>query len=66
MAELKTQAEEFQRLYANGTQLSPEKQKELNQVLFKVERTLINEKGCQEGPGTSTRCMRRDFIQVMV
>ena len=45
MTELKTQSEEFQKLYASGTQLSPEKQKELNQVLFKVERTLINEKG---------------------
>jgi len=45
MAELKTQAEEFQKSYANGTQLSPEKQKELNKVLFTVERTLINEKG---------------------
>jgi N-acetylated-alpha-linked acidic dipeptidase len=45
MAQLKTQAEEFQKLYANGTQLSPEKQKELNKVLFQVERALINEKG---------------------
>jgi len=45
MTELKTQSEEFQKLYATGTQLSPEKQKELNQVLFKVERSLINEKG---------------------
>ena len=45
MAELKTQSEEFQKLYATGTQLSAEKQKELNQILFKVERTLINEKG---------------------
>ena len=45
MAELKTQAEEFQKVYATGTQLSPEKQKELNQVLFQVERSLINEKG---------------------
>lgn len=45
MAELKINAEEFQKLYANGMQLSPEKRKELNQVLFKVERALINEKG---------------------
>ena len=45
MEELKTQAEEFQKSYANGTQLSPEKQKELNKVLFTVERTLINKKG---------------------
>jgi N-acetylated-alpha-linked acidic dipeptidase len=45
MAELKTNAEEFQKLYANGTQLSPEKQKDLNKILFQVERALINEKG---------------------
>ena len=45
MSELKTQAEEFQKLYTNGTQLSPEKRKELNTVLFQVERALINEKG---------------------
>jgi len=45
MSELKTQAEEFQKSYANGTQLSAEKQKELNKVLFQVERALINEKG---------------------
>jgi N-acetylated-alpha-linked acidic dipeptidase len=45
MAELKTNAEEFQKLYANGTQLSAAKQKELNAILFKVERSLINEKG---------------------
>ena len=45
MAQLKTQAEEFQKLYANGTQLSPEKQKVLNKLLFQVERALINEKG---------------------
>ncbi|HEU4861000.1 MAG TPA: transferrin receptor-like dimerization domain-containing protein [Chitinophagaceae bacterium] len=45
MAELKTNAEEFQKLYANGTQLSAAKQKELNQILFQVERALINDKG---------------------
>jgi N-acetylated-alpha-linked acidic dipeptidase len=45
MAELKTSAEEFQKVYANGTQLSPEKQKQLNEILFKVERALINDKG---------------------
>ena len=45
MVELKTNAEEFQKLYASGTQLSAEKQKALNQVLFQVERSLINEKG---------------------
>lgn len=45
MVQLKNSAEEFQKLYGNGTQLSLEKQKELNQVLFMVERSLINEKG---------------------
>jgi N-acetylated-alpha-linked acidic dipeptidase len=45
MVQLKNSAEEFQELYGNGTQLSPEKQKELNEILFKVERSLINEKG---------------------
>ena len=45
MAELKTTAEEFQKLYANGTQLSSGKKKELNEILFQVERALINEKG---------------------
>lgn len=45
MVQLKNSAEEFQELYGNGTRLSPEKQKELNEILFKVERSLINEKG---------------------
>ncbi|TAL44876.1 MAG: folate hydrolase, partial [Chitinophagaceae bacterium] len=45
MVELKNSAEEFQKLYGNSTKLSVEKQKELNEILFKVERSLINEKG---------------------
>jgi N-acetylated-alpha-linked acidic dipeptidase len=45
MAALKTTAEEFQKLYANGTQLSTEKRKELNEILFKAERALMNDKG---------------------
>jgi N-acetylated-alpha-linked acidic dipeptidase len=45
MADLKTSSEEFQKIYANGTQLSSEKRKELNTILFKVERALINDKG---------------------
>ena len=45
MADLKTKAEEFQKLYSGSTQLSLDKQKELNEILFKVERALINEKG---------------------
>jgi N-acetylated-alpha-linked acidic dipeptidase len=45
MVQLKTSAEEFQKLYGSGTQLPSDKQKELNAILFKVERSLINEKG---------------------
>ncbi|HEX7847874.1 MAG TPA: transferrin receptor-like dimerization domain-containing protein [Chitinophagaceae bacterium] len=45
MMQLKNSTEELQKLYGSGTQLSAEKQKELNAILFKVERSLINEKG---------------------
>ena len=45
MAQLKTSAEDFQKLYGSGMQLSPDKQKELNEILFKVERSLLNDKG---------------------
>ena len=45
MAELKANADEFKILYGISSNLPIEKQKELNEVLFKVERTLINEKG---------------------
>jgi N-acetylated-alpha-linked acidic dipeptidase len=45
MADLKTKADEFQKLYSGSTQLPLDKQKELNEILFKVERALINEKG---------------------
>jgi len=45
MMQLKNSSEEFQKLYGSGTQLPAEKQKELNAILFKVERSLINEKG---------------------
>ncbi len=45
MMQLKTSTEEFQKLYGSSTQLSADKQKELNEILFKVERSLINEKG---------------------
>src|SRR5678810_537481 len=41
MADLKTKADEFQKLYSNSTQLPLDKQKELNEILFKVERALI-------------------------
>ena len=42
---LKINAEEFQKQYSNGTQLPMEKRKELNEILFRVERSLIAEKG---------------------
>ncbi|MFZ1262215.1 MAG: transferrin receptor-like dimerization domain-containing protein [Chitinophagaceae bacterium] len=45
MMQLKVQTEEFQKLYGTGTQLPADKQKELNEILYKVERSLINEKG---------------------
>ena len=45
MAQLKNSTEEFQKSYGNGTQLPADKQKELNEILFKIERSLINEKG---------------------
>ena len=45
MTQLKNQAEEFQKQYGTATQLPPDKEKELNEILFKIERALINEKG---------------------
>jgi N-acetylated-alpha-linked acidic dipeptidase len=45
LVQLKTNAEEFQRLYGNGTQLSPDKLNALNTILYKAERSLIQEKG---------------------
>ena len=45
MALLKNRAEELQKQYGNATQLPADKQKELNEILFKIERSLINDKG---------------------
>jgi N-acetylated-alpha-linked acidic dipeptidase len=45
MVQLKNSAEEFQKQFGNGTALSAEKQKELNEILYKAERSLVNEKG---------------------
>jgi len=45
MVQLKNSSEEFLKQYGTSTQLPVDKQKELNEVLFKVERSLINEKG---------------------
>jgi N-acetylated-alpha-linked acidic dipeptidase len=45
MVQLKNNAEEFQKQSGNGTSLSADKQKELNEILYKAERSLITEKG---------------------
>ncbi len=45
MIDLKTSTEEFQKMYKDAAQLTPEKQNALNEILFKVERSLINEAG---------------------
>lgn len=45
MMALKKNAEEFQALYQNTTLLSVDKQRQLNTILFKIERSLINENG---------------------
>jgi len=45
MVQLKNNAEELQKQFASATQLPLAKQKELNEILFKIERSLINEKG---------------------
>jgi len=50
MVQMKSSSEELQKQYASAIQLPTEKQKELNEILFKVERSLINEKGL---PGRS-------------
>jgi N-acetylated-alpha-linked acidic dipeptidase len=50
MAQLKNTTEEFQKQYSNAIQLPVEKQNELNEVLFKVERSLINENGLPKRP----------------
>ena len=50
LADLKTKAEEFQKLYANATSLPADKQAQLNEVLYKMERSLISEKGLPRRP----------------
>jgi N-acetylated-alpha-linked acidic dipeptidase len=45
MMQLKNRSEELQKQYGNATQLPADKQKELNEILFKIERSLINENG---------------------
>ncbi len=45
LADLKSSSENFQLLYAKALQLSPEKIQQLNTVLYKIERSLLNEQG---------------------
>lgn len=45
MVQLRTRSEELQKQYGSATQLPADKQKELNEILYKIERSLINEKG---------------------
>jgi len=45
MMQLKTKAEELQKNYSSAISLPVEKQQELNEILFRIERSLINEKG---------------------
>jgi len=45
MLQLRNSAEEVHHLYDSTTRLQPEKQTELNAILFKLERSLINDKG---------------------
>jgi N-acetylated-alpha-linked acidic dipeptidase len=50
VAQLKTLAEEYQRVYNDGTQLPVEKQNGLNQILFNAERSLITQTGLPRRP----------------
>ena len=50
LVKLKESAEEFQKMYSNGLQLPPEKQNELNNMLFTVERSLIDPNGLPRRP----------------
>ena len=45
LAGLKTAAEGFQKLYDKATQLPADKKQQLNVVLYKAERSLLQEKG---------------------
>jgi len=45
LVQLKSSAEEFQKLYANATRLTPEKQQQLNAILYRSERSLLQQKG---------------------
>jgi N-acetylated-alpha-linked acidic dipeptidase len=45
LAELKTAAEDFQKLFEKAAQLPVEKQNQLNTILYKAERSLLQERG---------------------
>lgn len=47
---LKTNTEDFQKRNENGVKLPVEKQRELSTILFKIERSLINENGLPKRP----------------
>ena len=48
--QLKSLAENYQKIYGNGTQLPIEQQNQLNQILFNAERSLISEQGLPRRP----------------
>jgi N-acetylated-alpha-linked acidic dipeptidase len=50
MIQLKNASEEFQKIYSNGLQLPVEKQNELNMLLYKAERSLIDPDGLPRRP----------------
>ena len=50
LMQLKSLAEEYQKLYSNGTSLPVEKQNQLNEILFKAERSLISQSGLPRRP----------------
>ncbi len=50
LMQLKTSAEEFQKVYGNATKLPVEKLNQLNEVLYKAERNLISASGLPRRP----------------
>jgi N-acetylated-alpha-linked acidic dipeptidase len=50
LVELKENAEEFQKMYSDGQQLPVAKQNELNDILYKAERSLIEPNGLPRRP----------------
>jgi N-acetylated-alpha-linked acidic dipeptidase len=50
MLQLKNTAEEFKKQYNSAIQLPVDKQNELNDILYKLERSLINENGLPKRP----------------